>query len=111
MCVEAGSPTETGLPMFGLTRQGKVGGAAARTKAAARTQAAARTKVRARLAAVASAVTHFEALDPRVLLSAGQLDTTFGTNGLRSLDFGSGNDFGYAVVVQSDGRILAAGTA
>jgi hypothetical protein len=51
-----------------------------------------------------------EKLDSRVLLSAGALDPGFGGSGLVTQDFGFGDDFGYAVTVQSDGRILVAGT-
>src|SRR5688572_32180332 len=46
------------------------------------------------------AAMQLEALDARQLLSAGDLDASFGTGGRVSLDFGSGDDFGYAVAVQ-----------
>jgi uncharacterized delta-60 repeat protein len=52
----------------------------------------------------------FERLDARRLLSAGTIDTSFGTNGLLTQDFGFGDDFGNAITVQSDGKILVAGT-
>jgi len=41
--------------------------------------------------------------------SAGALDTTFGTNGIVITPMGSGDDRANCVVVQSDGKILAAG--
>ena len=56
------------------------------------------------------AAMRIEPLDGRLLLSAGDLDASFGTGGLLAQDFGFGDDFGYAVAVQSDGRILVAGT-
>ena len=39
----------------------------------------------------------------------GDLDAGFGTGGAVTTDFSGGNDSGYAVAVQSDGKILAAG--
>lgn len=39
----------------------------------------------------------------------GNLDNTFGTNGIIITPFGSGNDDGYSVGIQSDGKIVAAG--
>lgn len=50
----------------------------------------------------------FERLDPRILLS-GVLDSSFAGSGLLTSDFGA-DDYGYAVAIQSNGRILAAGT-
>jgi uncharacterized delta-60 repeat protein len=50
----------------------------------------------------------FETLDRRLLLS-GSIDSSFGVGGLVTSDFGA-NDSAYAVAVQSDGRIVAAGT-
>lgn len=41
----------------------------------------------------------------------GALDTTFGSGGKATLAVGSGNDFGEAVAIQTDGKILVAGTA
>jgi uncharacterized delta-60 repeat protein len=41
----------------------------------------------------------------------GSLDSTFGTGGKVTTDFGGGHDGASAVVVQSDGRIIAAGSA
>jgi uncharacterized delta-60 repeat protein len=43
--------------------------------------------------------------------ASGTLDTTFGTNGKLTTDINAGNDYGRAVAVLSDGRILAAGYA
>ena len=56
------------------------------------------------------AAAQMEKLDPRRLLSAGTIDTSFGTGGLLTQDFGFGDDFGNAITVQSDGKILVAGT-
>ena len=41
--------------------------------------------------------------------SNGSLDNTFGTNGKVITDFGSGNDEGKSVIIQSDGKIVVAG--
>ncbi|MCP4334619.1 MAG: DUF642 domain-containing protein, partial [Gammaproteobacteria bacterium] len=41
----------------------------------------------------------------------GSLDTTFDTDGILITDFGSGEDSGQSVVVQSDGKILVAGNS
>jgi uncharacterized delta-60 repeat protein len=51
-----------------------------------------------------------EPLDPRVLLSAGSLNTSFGTGGKMLFDVAGSDDFGSQVVVQPDGRIVMAGT-
>lgn len=39
----------------------------------------------------------------------GNLDTSFGNNGLISADFGSGQDYGWSVAVDSDDRIIVGG--
>ncbi len=39
----------------------------------------------------------------------GSLDTSFGTAGILTTAVGPGNDFGYALALQSDGKILVAG--
>lgn len=44
-------------------------------------------------------------------LTNGTLDTTFGTGGVVTTDFSSQNDVAYAVKLQSDGKIVVAGTA
>ena len=49
-----------------------------------------------------------EQLESRRLLSAGELDPSFGTGGKVVTDFG-GTDSGQAVAVQSDGRIVVVG--
>jgi len=49
-------------------------------------------------------------LEPRRLLSAGDLDSTFGGDGVVTTDLGSGN-YAAATVVQPDGKILVAGSA
>ena len=36
-------------------------------------------------------------------------DPTFGTNGVKKISFGVGDDFGYSVALQPNGRIIAAG--
>ncbi len=41
----------------------------------------------------------------------GSLDTTFGTGGIVITPMGSGYDIAYALAIQSDGRILAAGNS
>ncbi|GDY23353.1 hypothetical protein LBMAG56_47000 [Verrucomicrobiota bacterium] len=43
--------------------------------------------------------------------AAGALDPSFGTGGKVTTDFGSGNDYGRSVAVQSDGKIIVAGEA
>src|SRR3989304_2221926 len=39
----------------------------------------------------------------------GDIDTTFGTNGKVTTAIGSGDDYAYALGIQSDGKIVAAG--
>ena len=41
----------------------------------------------------------------------GSLDSTFGTAGMQTTDFASGNDYASAVAVQSDGKIVVGGYA
>ncbi len=41
----------------------------------------------------------------------GQLDLDFGVSGKRLIDFGGGNDFGFDVVVQPNGRLVVTGAA
>ena len=41
----------------------------------------------------------------------GSLDTTFDTDGIQTTAIGSGNDQAFAVVLQSDGKIVAAGNS
>jgi uncharacterized delta-60 repeat protein len=41
----------------------------------------------------------------------GSLDGTFGTNSVATFDGGSGNDCGYAVALQADGKALVAGSS
>src|SRR5687767_13980751 len=53
-----------------------------------------------------------ESLESRQLLSAGDLDTTFGPagTGLVTADLpGSTSEYGWSVAVQADGKIVAAG--
>ena len=45
------------------------------------------------------------------LLVAGDLDATFAGDGRVRLGFGGGDAFAYAVALQTDGKILMAGTA
>ena len=40
----------------------------------------------------------------------GSLDLTFGTNGIVTTDIGLDDDYGHSVAIQSDGKILVAGT-
>ena len=59
-----------------------------------------------------SRLTHWvqlEKLEDRCLLTAGALDTTFGTGGLVVNDLGSTSDRAFEVVIQSDGKIITAG--
>jgi uncharacterized delta-60 repeat protein len=51
-----------------------------------------------------------EPLDRRTLLSAGDLLLSFGAGGRVLFDAGTYDDFGYSAAVQSDGRIVVAGT-
>ena len=41
----------------------------------------------------------------------GSLDKTFGSNGIASVDFNNSNDLGSAIALQSDGKIIAAGSS
>ncbi len=41
----------------------------------------------------------------------GSLDNTFGTNGVVTVDFGNSNDLGSAIALQTDGKIIAAGSS
>ncbi len=41
----------------------------------------------------------------------GSLDQTFATNGVATIDFGNSNDLGTSVALQTDGKIIAAGTS
>src|SRR5438270_1585863 len=51
-----------------------------------------------------------EALEQRRLLSAGQLDPSFGAGGIALNDLGSGGSaFGNAMALQADGKVLVAG--
>jgi uncharacterized delta-60 repeat protein len=43
--------------------------------------------------------------------AAGDLDPSFGSGGLVTTDFGSRGDFGLAVALQSDGKLVAAGNS
>ncbi len=58
------------------------------------------------LAALASLLTA-----AALVIPAGSLDPTFGTNGVAITDVGSNSDSGGAVVLQSDGKILLSGSA
>jgi uncharacterized delta-60 repeat protein len=44
-------------------------------------------------------------------LANGSIDTSFGTGGLASIDFNAGTDDAWAVVIQSDGKIVLTGHA
>src|SRR5262249_43593770 len=52
-----------------------------------------------------------EPLEPRLVLAAADLDTSFSTDGLATADIGTGQDFGYAVATQSDGKVIVVGEA
>ncbi|HIK09829.1 MAG TPA: DUF4347 domain-containing protein, partial [Oscillatoriaceae cyanobacterium M33_DOE_052] len=45
------------------------------------------------------------------ILGAGDLDTSFGTNGIITTAIGTSNDFGRAIALQPDGKIVVAGSA
>jgi uncharacterized delta-60 repeat protein len=49
-------------------------------------------------------------LAPPAIATAGDLDPTFGTGGKVTTDFGSVNEEAAAVALQTDGKIVAAGT-
>lgn len=49
------------------------------------------------------------ALSSRSMGAPGDLDTGFGTGGRFTTSFTAGDDYGYSVAVQSDGKILVAG--
>jgi uncharacterized delta-60 repeat protein len=51
----------------------------------------------------------FEPLEDRRLLSAGDLDPTFGLHGLVTTDFAGSPDWGQGVAIQADGKIVVAG--
>ncbi len=55
-------------------------------------------------------IPHLEPLEQRVLLSAGDLDPTFGVGGLVTTDFGS-SEAALSVAVQTDGKIVVAGSS
>ena len=46
-----------------------------------------------------------------VAAAAGDLDTSFDSDGKVTTDFGSANDFARSVAIQSDGKIVAAGNS
>lgn len=50
-----------------------------------------------------------EALEGRCVPSSGPFDPTFGSGGVVTTDFNGGNDYGNALVLQPDARILVAG--
>jgi len=41
----------------------------------------------------------------------GTLDSTFGSSGIVTTDSGNGNDYPYAIAIQTDGKIIAAGSS
>ena len=51
------------------------------------------------------------ALEDRCLLSAGALDTTFGSGGIVTTNLTSGSDYAYGALLQSNGDIIAYGFA
>ena len=70
-----------------------------------------RRSARARSAHPATgSLAQIEALDARQLFAAGSIDLSFNGTGRVTRDFGFGDDTAYAVAVQSDGRVLVAGT-
>jgi uncharacterized delta-60 repeat protein len=59
----------------------------------------------------ARAISVIERLEPRQLLSAGGLDTTFGTGGKTTLSFGPLTADTSAITVQADGKVVMVGRA
>lgn len=51
-----------------------------------------------------------ETLESRRLLSGGNLDATFGAGGITTTDFAGRNDAGRSIALQSDGKLLVAGS-
>ena len=47
----------------------------------------------------------------RLTASSGQLDASFDVDGKRTIDFGSSSDYGYGVAVDSQDKVLVAGTS
>jgi uncharacterized delta-60 repeat protein len=68
---------------------------------------------RAAIAAAASLIiaTLGLVLAPAALAAPGDLDPTFGTGGKVTTDFAGGFDEAHALVVQPDGKVVAAGPA
>src|SRR3954468_327865 len=53
----------------------------------------------------------FEPLEGRTMFAAGSIDSLFGTNGTVVRNIFNSDDYGFAVAVQSDGKVLVAGRA
>src|SRR5438093_944665 len=49
-----------------------------------------------------------EQLEPRAMLAAGDLDTTFGNGGIAITDWGSDSDIIKTMALQSDGKMVVA---
>src|SRR3954453_18494214 len=52
-----------------------------------------------------------ESLERRVMFAAGSIDSLFGNNGTVLRNVLNGDDYGFAVAIQSDGKVLVAGSA
>lgn len=50
-----------------------------------------------------------ERLETRAYLAAGALDTSFSSDGMTTVDIGTGGDFGYDMAVQADGKVVVVG--
>src|SRR5262245_50901479 len=50
-------------------------------------------------------------LSEKSISQPGTPDKNFGTNGITTSDFYQNNDYGYAMAIQSDGKVLFAGTS
>ena len=56
-------------------------------------------------------LTAWVGLSARLMAAPGDLDVSFGNGGIVTTAFGSGNDYGYDMALQSDGKIVVAGQA
>src|SRR5262245_35534549 len=70
-----------------------------------------KTRSVARYRPALTARPQLERLEDRCLMTAGQLDTTFGSGGSVVTAVGPGNDHAEAVRIQPDGKIVVAGQA
>ena len=69
------------------------------------------SRIREHLSTAFLAMALLATLSGSAQAAPGDLDPTFGTGGLVTTDFGGRGDFGLAVALQSDGKIIAAGNS